>query len=439
MHVHFIGIGGIGMSALARLYQARGREVTGSDTTDSPLLDALRDEGMGVFVGHSVFQVAESVEIVVYSEAIPLDNPELKAARVRKIPVKTYFEALGEVTEEFKTIAVAGTHGKTTTTALIARLLMQSYRDPTVVIGTQMKELDGKNMRFGGSEWMVVEACEYRRSFLHLSTNIVVLTNIELDHLDYYKDFDDYVSAFKEFVSMIPENGVLIGNGDDPAVREVAGAARCPVVFFDGDSPDLKKLSLKVPGHHNRMNALAAFTVGLLIGGEEEAMLSALNSFTGTWRRFEFKGHCNGADVYDDYAHHPTEVRATLQAAREKFPDHRIVAVFQPHQHSRARHFLAAFAEAFGGADEVVIPNIYGVRDSAADIRAISVEAFVEELQKHHDSVRNGGGLEATVAYLKGKGREAGSVGENDLVLVMGAGDVWKVAESLIDGMNFSL
>lgn len=426
MHIHFVGIGGIGMSALARLYRARGEEVTGSDASDSPLLEALRDEGMGVFVGHSAFQVSTDVEVVIYSEAISLDNPELESARERGIPMKTYFEALGEITEEFKTIAVAGTHGKTTTTALIARLLMQSYRDPTVVIGTQMHELEGKNMRLGGGEWMVVEACEYRRSFLHLAPTMVVLTNIELDHLDYYKNFEDYLDAFKEFVSMIPEDGVLIGNGDDPNVRDVAESARCEVVFFDGDSPDLNKLKLKVPGHHNRMNALAAFTVGLVIGGEEEAMLSALNSFTGTWRRFEYKGHCNGADVYDDYAHHPTEIRATLQAAREKYPDHRLVAVFQPHQHSRTKHFLEEFAQAFDGADEVVIPNIYKVRDTEEDVKAVSVERFVSTLQKNHDMVKNGEGLEKTIGYLKE------TIGPNDLVLVMGAGDVWKVADGLL-------
>jgi len=414
------------MSALARLYRARGEEVTGSDALDSPLLEALRDEGMGVFVGHSAFQVSTDVEVVIYSEAISLDNPELESARERGIPMKTYFEALGEITEEFKTIAVAGTHGKTTTTALIARLLMQSYRDPTVVIGTQMHELEGKNMRLGGGDWMVVEACEYRRSFLHLAPTMVVLTNIELDHLDYYKNFEDYLDAFKEFVSMIPEDGVLIGNGDDPNVRDVAESARCEVVFFDGDSPDLNKLKLKVPGHHNRMNALAAFTVGLVIGGEEEAMLSALNSFTGTWRRFEFKGHFNGADVYDDYAHHPTEIRATLQAAREKYPDHRLVAVFQPHQHSRTKHFLEEFAQAFDGADEVVIPNIYKVRDTEEDVKAVSVERFVSTLQKNHDMVKNGEGLEKTIGYLKE------TIGPNDLVLVMGAGDVWKVADELL-------
>lgn len=426
MHLHFVGIGGIGMSALARLHFALGDEVTGSDASDSTLLEALKNEGLGVFVGHSAFQVAEDVERVIVSEAVPLDNPEWVAARERGVPVVTYFEALGTLTERFKAIAVAGSHGKTTTTALIARLLMHAYRDPTVVVGSLMSELDGKNARLGGGEWMVVEACEYRRSFLHLKPRVVVLTNIELDHLDYYKDEADYVSAFRELVASLPEDGCLIGNGDDPNVRKVVEAARCKVVFFDGNAPELAKLVLAVPGHHNKMNALAAFTLGLELGIEEEIMLEALNSFTGVWRRFEFKGHCNGALVYDDYAHHPTEVKATLAAAREKYPEHRVVAVFQPHQHSRTRHFLSEFATAFGGADEVIVPNIYKVRDSEEAVAGISAEDFVRELQKHHPAVIYGGGIEATIQDLRGR------VCEDDLIVVMGAGDVWKVAEGLV-------
>lgn len=425
MHIHFVGIGGIGMSALARLYQARGVEVSGSDATDSPILEALRDEGMGVFVGHSALQVVGDVSTVVYSEAIAADNVELSEARERGIPLKTYFEALGEVTEEFKTIAVAGSHGKTTTTALIARLLMRSYRDPTVVIGTNMKELEGRNMRLGGGEWMVVEACEYRRSFLHLSPKIVVLTNVDLDHLDYYKDEEDYVRAFLEFVAKLPEDGVLIANGDDEKVRRVAEAARCEVVYFDRASAHLEKLQLAVPGHHNKMNALAAFMVGVELGIEEELMLEALNSFEGTWRRFEYKGKCNGADVYDDYAHHPAEIQATLQGAREKYPDHKLIAVFQPHQYSRTHHFFQEFARAFELADEVIVPNIYKVRDSEEAVASVSVERLVNEIKKHHAIASGGRGLEGTVEELRGR------VGEGDLILVMGAGDVWEVAEGL--------
>ncbi len=426
MHIHFIGIGGIGVSALARLYKARGYEVTGSDEEDSALLEALRDEGMGIFVGHSGLHVAEDTDLVVHSEAIPVDNLEMEAAREREIPIKSYFEALGEFTADFKTIAVAGTHGKTTTVAILTRLLMQAYRDPTAVIGTTMDELDGKNMRLGGGEWMVVEACEYRRSFLHLQPHVVVLTNMEADHLDYYKDEADYVSAFAELVAKLPEDGIVVANEDDENARKVAEGASCEVVYFSEKSTDLDKFDLKVPGKHNLMNAMSAFATGVAIGVEEEMMLEAINSYEGSWRRFEYKGQCNGADVYDDYAHHPTEIEAALQGAREKYPDHRLVAVFEPHQYNRTKHFLEEFGEAFALADEVIIPSIYQVRDSDEDLKAVSPELLVEELQKHHDNVRFGDGFEKTIEYLKG------SVGVDDFVLVMGAGLVWKVAEGLV-------
>lgn len=414
------------MSALARLYHAQGYEVTGSDATDSPLLERLRDEGMGVFLGHSTLQVSPDTDLLVYSEAIPIDNLELQAARERGVACRTYFEALGDWSAQKKAICVAGSHGKTTTTALIARLLMQAYRDPTVVIGTQMRELEGKNMQLGEGDWMVVEACEYRRSFLHLHPQIVVLTNIELDHLDYYKDEKDYLSAFMEFIVKLPKDGILVANGEDLNVRKVAAEASCEVIYFDRMSSCLEKLDLRLPGHHNKMNALAAFHLGLALGIEEDPMVEALNSFEGTWRRFEFKGHCNGADIYDDYAHHPTEIQATLQGAREKYPDHHLIAVFQPHQYSRTKYFLKEFGKAFSLADEVIIPNIYRVRDVEADVAAVSAQRLVEEIQKHHSDVRLGEGLKATAADLKSR------IGQNDLVLVMGAGDVWKVAEGLI-------
>lgn len=425
MHVHLIGIGGIGVSALARFYVERGNEVTGSDDTDSVLLEALRDEGIGVFIGHTAAQIASDVDLVIYSEAIPEDNLELRAAQGKNIPLKTYFEALGEFLKDFKTIAIAGTHGKTTTTALTARLLLHSYRDPTVVIGTQMEELDGKNMRLGAGEWAVVEACEYRRSFLHLNPHIVVLTNIELDHVDYYRDLEDYLSAFSAFIQKIPKEGFLIANGDDPYVRQVAEHAQCEVLYFKAQDLHLEKFHLAVPGKHNLMNALAAYLVGMTLEIEEEMMVEALNSFRGTWRRFEYKGDYKGAHVYDDYAHHPTEIRATLQGAREKYPDHRLVAVFQPHQYSRTREFLSHFAQAFSQADEVIIPSIYAARDSADDRASILVDQLVDAISKNHHNVRNGEGLLATTAYLKS------TLKPGDLVLLMGAGDVWKVGDEL--------
>ncbi|MFA6435659.1 MAG: Mur ligase family protein [Candidatus Gracilibacteria bacterium] len=426
MKIHFIGIGGIGMSALARLYHAQKHEVTGSDATDSPLLVALRKEGIRVVIGHSFSNVPADVDFVIYSEAIPLDNPELEAVRAQKISHKTYFEALGEWTRDKKAICIAGTHGKTTTTGLVSLLLMQAGLDPTVVIGSTMAELGHRNMRFGTSPYMVVEACEYRRSFLHLNPFIGVVTNIELDHTDYYRDLEDYVSAFRDFVKKIPKNGALIVNGEDALCREIAKDAVCSVFFFEASSADFSTFHLKVPGRHNLMNALAALTVGRFLGLKEEEIVKALESFKGVWRRFEYKGELNGAPVYDDYGHHPTEVMATLQGAREAYPNQRLVLVFQPHQHNRALHFLEGFREAFKLADEVIIPNIYAARDSREDREAMPAERFVKELQKTHPCVKFGDGFGNTVNYLKK------SVDLDDLVVVMGAGDVWEVAEKLV-------
>lgn len=431
MKIHFIGIGGIGMSALARLYLARGYEISGSDAEDSAILKALSKEGSKVSVGHATANLPAKLDMVVYTEAILVDNPELKEVRNRGICVRTYFEALGEISAEFKTIAVAGTHGKTTTTAILSRILLQSGYDPTIVIGTNMKELGGRNFHAGKGEWMVVEACEYRRSFLHLQPKMVVLTNLELDHPDYYLDLDDYLSAFKELVSKLPANGLVVANGDNENTVKVAKMAPCEVVYFSSKGADLEKFKLKVPGKHNLMNALAAYAVGTSIGVSDAEMFKAINSFAGSWRRFEYKGDLNGAPVYDDYAHHPTEVQAALSGAREKYPDRRLVVVFEPHQYNRTWHFLKEFAQSFKDADEVIIPSIYKVRDKKEDLEAVSPEKLVYELQKYHSNVRFGDGFEKTVEYLRG------SIRESDLVLVMGAGPVWQIAEKCVSlGIN---
>ncbi len=417
MNIHFIGIGGIGMSALARYYKERGHNVTGSDSEDSTILEALREEGILVEVGHSA-EYVKNADRVVYTEAIPTDNVELRAAH----NPQTYFEALGEISKEYKTIAVAGTHGKTTTTAILTRILLAAG-DPTIFIGTNMKELNDRNFRLGEGEWMAVEACEYRRSFLHLQPQMVVLTNLELDHPDYYSDLEDYLDAFRELVAKLPEDGVVIANGKDENVRKVAEGANCKVIYFETEPG---KFELKVPGKHNLMNAMAAFTAARETGASDEVMIEAVNSFEGSWRRFEYKGEVNGALVYDDYAHHPTEVQAAILGAREKFPERRLIAVFEPHQYNRTRHFLEEFAKSFKNADEVIIPSIYQVRDSQEDLDAVSPEKLVLELSKYHANVGFQDGYETAAQYLKN------TATENDLILVMGAGPVWKVAEECV-------
>lgn len=400
--IFFIGIGGIGMSGLARLLKAKGKEVSGSDSASSSTTDELEEEEIGITIGHNSHHLEEDTELVVYSEAIPETNVELVKARELGIPTLTYFEALGEVTEGYRVIAVAGSHGKTTTTAMLALILQQAGKDPTVIVGSKLKEFGNKNVRIGESDLFVVEACEYRRNFLSLKPDLLGITNIELDHLDYFKDQADYEQAFN----------TLAGQSQE--------------VLWPEDTSEYEG-ELGIPGEHNQKNAGLAAMMARRLGVKEPDIASALAGYLGAWRRFEFKGtSLYGALIYDDYAHHPSEITATLQGAREKYPDERIIAVFQPHQYSRTRALLQDFAEAFEDADEVIIPNIYPARDSEEDRKAISPDILVDEISRYHENVRNGSGLENTQRYLED------TLEEGDVLIVMGAGDVDKIIPKLL-------
>lgn len=398
----FVGIGGIGMSGLARLLHAHGKHVSGSDLHASPITQELESEGIEVVIGHKPENIPSMTDVVIYSEAIPMTNPELELAKERGIPMMTYFQALEYVTEPYKLLAIAGTHGKTTTTAMLALILEREGIDPTVLVGTKMKEFGNKNVRIGQGEIFLVEACEYRRNFLSLHPDLLAILNIEIDHLDYFKTQEDYELAFKELADQSEE---VIWPDE--------------VSEYEGE--------IGVPGRHNLMNAGMAAALARRLGVGERVIESALYDFKGTWRRFEYRGTCKGALVYDDYAHHPSEIYATLEATREKHPEVRIVAVFQPHQYSRTARLLKEFAESFEEADEVIIPNIYQVRDTEEDLHAVSAEKLVEEIKKHHDNVRFGDGLENTAKYLL----ETAQTGE--LILVMGAGDVTHMIPMILD------
>lgn len=390
------------MSGLARLFLAQGKEVLGSDANDSDTVEELRAEGMEVFVGHDGEQVPEDADFVIYSEAIPEDNEELVAAQDFGIPTLTYFEALGKVTDSYRLVAVAGTHGKTTTTAMLALILERAGLDPTVVVGSKLKEFEGKNVRVGGSDLFVVEACEYRRNFMSLNPSLLGVTNIELDHVDYFKSQEDYEQAFQELADQSEE--VLWP--DD-------------VSEYEGE--------LSVPGLHNLMNAGMAAMLARRLGVPEPVIADALKEYQGAWRRFEYKGTACGAIIYDDYAHHPSEIMATLDGAREKYPEARIVAVFQPHQYSRTAALLEDFAESFDDADEVIIPNIYAARDTAEDRAAVSPEDLVDAIAHHHDQVLYGDGLDNTAEYL------LDTIQDGDVVIFMGAGDVNKIIPRILD------
>lgn len=387
-HFHLIGIGGIGMSALARFFLSQGKTVSGSDQNDSDLIRELKEEGAQIHLGHG--QIPAGTEAVIYSEAIPESNPErLEAA---ELPSLNYFEALGEISKNYKLLAVAGSHGKTTTTAMLGYLLQEAGLDPTVLVGSKVPQFGNKNFRQGQSEWMVVEACEYRRNFLPLHPYILGITNIELDHLDYFSSEADYHAAFDEL------------KGQSQRVVKA--------LDFAGE--------VGVPGLHNRLNAGLAAAMAQAIGVTD---FSPLARFQGTWRRFQRRGEWNGAPVIDDYAHHPTEIKVTLMTAKEEFPDQRVVAVFQPHQHSRTTAFLDEFVQALSAADLVLIPNIYATRDSEADKAAMSAELFVEALQKAGVDARFTGSLEGTRDTLDQ------NLNVQDVLVVMGAGDVTRLID----------
>jgi UDP-N-acetylmuramate--alanine ligase len=436
--IHFVGIGGIGVSALARLMRSRGARVGGSDAVDSELLRALAREGIAVSVGHDSANVPDDVELVVYSTAVPEDNQELARARELGISCMTRGAFLGALSRDYYTIAVAGTHGKTTTTAMLAKVLRDAGLTPTVLVGSLLI-VEGTNFLpgaevetpWGPRRYLVVEACEYRRAFLDLAPSMVVITNIEEDHLDYFKDLADIERAFAEFIERLPEGGVSITNKFFPHLfqHRVFGKIQHSVLkVFDGVA--IRGLSLQIPGRHNIENAKAALAAAEALGVPRESAIRSLNDFRGTWRRFEYKGRIggSGARLYDDYAHHPSEIRATLQGARELFPNTRIVAVFQPHLFSRTKQLLAGFAASFTDADEVLIADIYAAREQ--NDGSLHSRDFVAAAAKRHARVRYGGALERIAEIIKKE------TAPEDLIVLMGAGDVGEVSAQLCVGSD---
>ncbi len=396
--IYSIGIGGIGLSALARFLYHEGNVVSGSDVASSPVTGGLERDGIRVFRGHDAARITRDIDEVIYSTAIPDENPELRRARELGIPTLTYPQALGEASERYKTVAIAGTHGKTTTTAMVARIFQAAGLKPTVVLGSLLRE-EKSNFIAGDGPYLIVEACEYRRAFLNLHPFILVVTNIEAEHLDYYRDLKDVRSAFDELAAKVPPGGHVI--------REVDYAGE--------DAPPLQ-----VIGAHNRKNAQAALAAARAAGIAPDVARAALSDFTGTWRRQEHKGKTKGgADVYDDYAHHPTEIRATLAAFREVFPRKRIIAVFQPHLYSRTKLLLDDFAKSFSDADEVYVAPIYAAREE--NDPTITGALLAEKIQ----SGRYAEDLDALGKELEGKGGDA-------LVITLGAGDIYKLAERLV-------
>jgi len=409
-HIHCIGIGGVGISALAGLLVSSGKKVTGTEDNESPkTLDPLRAEGVEVFSPEDELPVAD---VYVYSDAWKRNHSHvLEASQASGKEVLSYFEALGQVSKEYKTIAIAGTHGKTTTTAMLAGMIEDL--DPTVIVGSVMRST-GRNVRVGKSDVFVVEACEYNDHFLELHPSVLVITNIELDHTDYFKDIEQLLASYRTLIARLPEDGHLILNTAGKYEQELIQDAPCKVVnYMEEEVPELL-----VPGEFNIENAKAAMAVARVLGDDTAAYTEALASFPGTWRRFEFRGmSAGGALVYDDYAHHPTAIARTIEAAKKHFPSKKVVIAFHPHLYSRTRSFLKEFGEALALADHVYIAPIFAAREEVDE--EITNNKVVEEVQKAGGVAETISGEEDFVSVLEEQGSDA-------LFISMGAGDIYK-------------
>lgn len=419
--VHFIGIGGIGVSALARYYMANGWSVSGSDTNESELISDLKNEGMDIKVGSQVAtNIPKDINKIIYTIAVRADNDEFVQAKKmneenNEVILMTYPEALGEMTKNKNVIAVCGTHGKTTTTAMTYYALKNAGVNVSMIVGSLI-DVDGKKTNYVGDkngDWMIIEACEYRRSFLNYNPKIVLVTNIDNDHLDYFKDEEDIKSAFQEFVDKTELALVLHENENFLTAPEKVNKIFCE------KSINQQEIILNVPGEHNRKNAQLVVALGEFLKLDREKVLEGLKNFKGTWRRQEYKGEFFGAEFYDDYAHHPTEIKATLAAFREKFPERKLIAVFQPHLYSRTKLLFTDFVNSFSDADMVLVLPIFAARELPDE--TINSQMIANELNKigKESKLIN---LENVVEVLRQdlSNRETGT----EVVITLGAGDI---------------
>ncbi len=420
--IYMIGIGGIGMSALAQLFAHQGKQVSGSDRDESPVVTMLVQKGIAVVVGHDQCNIPAGCELIVYSDAVPSSNLERVRAKEMGIPEMSYFEALGEISKGMRTVAVAGTHGKTTTTGMLAKLLHDAGKEPTAIVGSIVRDF-GSNFLAGRDDLLVVEACEYRDHVLRLSPEILVVTNIELDHTDYFPDLSALQATFRKAVERVPANGYIIANPELPNVAEVLKGARAKIIDYTQKAVG----SLQLIGEFNRENARAALAAARAAFPDlsQEAAVRSLSEFKGSWRRFEYRGETpSGASVYDDYAHHPTAIAKTVEAAREKFEGSRIVVAFHPHLYSRTRDLMDGFAEALALPDETIIAPIYAAREEP--IPGITNHALAERICAAGGDAH---ALDSFDAVRDALLRE----GSDTIIITMGAGDIYKVAEQLAD------
>lgn len=446
--IHFIGIGGISMSGLAAVLLNSGFKVSGSDFKNSPLVEKLKASGAEIYIGHKRENIKD-VDLVVYTAAIPSDNPELLEAEEKNILLMDRAEFLGQIMKGHKyNVAVSGTHGKTTCTSMLSHITIADNLDPTILVGGELDAIGG-NFRIGNSDYFLTEACEYKRSFLKFFPYVGVILNIDADHLDCYKDIDEIADTFLEFSKLIPKDGYLVGYFDDPRVKEILSTVNCNTLSYGFDetadvtaknivfnkngcatfdvyryNQQLFNLTLTMPGTHNILNALASICVSIIFNISNENIIEGLSKCKGAHKRFEYKGELNGVTVIDDYAHHPTEIKATLSTAK-KIHHNKTYCIFQPHTYTRTKSLFDEFTECFSDTDELILMDIYAARENNTGL--VSSDELGDAIRKKGIQCTNVHSHEEALHYVKSK------LAHGDLLLTVGAGDVVIVGEKYLE------
>ncbi len=447
-HVHFIGIGGISMSGLAEILLKAGFTISGSDTRSSAQTKRLEKEGVRILYGQKASNITEDIDVVVFTAAIHEDNEEYQAAKSAGLPMLSRAQLLGQLMRNYELpIAVSGTHGKTTTTSMLSHIVLAADLDPTISVGGVLKAIDG-NIRVGGSEIFITEACEYTNSFLEFFPKIGLILNIDEDHLDFFKDLADIRHSFRKFAELLPEDGTLIINGEISDLGEITDGLPCRVLTygpetsmnyaatnishgsqgepsfdFIKDGTFVARITLSVSGDHNVSNALAALAAADVLGIPADTAQEGLKSFCGTDRRFEYKGTFNGVTVIDDYAHHPTEIRATLKTA-ENYPHREIWCIFQPHTYTRTKALFPEFVDVLSGVDHMILADIYAARET--DTLGVSSELLAQKIRENGTDAYYFPTFDEIADFCRKNCKEG------DLLITMGAGDVVNIGDSLL-------
>jgi UDP-N-acetylmuramate--alanine ligase len=461
--IHFIGIGGIYVSALALLMRNFDKKVSGCDVQISEILSKLEKEGIDVYKKHDVSHIDDGLDLVVHSAAVPADHIELAEAKKLGVKTMTAYELLGEISREMNAIVVSGTKGKTTTTALLGLILVAANYTPTVVVGGKVKDFFYGNLRIGHSEYLVAEGCEFQAQMLNLHPNITIITNIEEDHLDYYKDLEHIKKTFKKYVAKLPKDGCLTINNDEVNCHALCCCCSSRIITYGienesdimakniktqagkqsfdlyVDGRKVEDITLQIPGKFNVYNALGAAAAAIQLGVEFKIIKQALEKFQGSWRRFEKVGEYKGAPIISDYAHTPTSVKNVIRAAKEFYPDRRVMAVFQPHLHSRTKKLFNEFVEAFKQSGLAIISDIYFVKGRVKDEdKDVSSEQLVEAIRcsplsgggrggKPENKILYGGNLDTTKDLI------LKNIKKDDVVLLIGAGDIYRLSKELVE------